>query len=56
MAKVEVEIEEVTLENEDGIEFDGVQATCTRCDHTTESLGTSGRSRRRSRTRSRQSW
>ena len=56
MAKVEVEIEEVTLENEDGIEVDGVQATCTRCDHTTESFGTSGRSRRRSRTRSRQSW
>jgi hypothetical protein len=58
MAKVEVEIEieEVTLENEDGIEVDGVRATCTACDHTTESSGTSGRSRRRSRTRSRQSW
>lgn len=44
--RVLAEIEEVVLEN-DGCEVDGVEATCTRCGHTTESYGTSGASRRR---------
>jgi hypothetical protein len=39
--KVEATIEEVDLENEDGNTQEGVCATCSRCDHTTESFGTS---------------
>lgn len=45
--RVEVEFEEVRLENEDGRTQPGVRATCSRCDHATESFGTSDRSRRR---------
>lgn len=47
MAEVEVEIEEVDLENEDGREQPGVRATCSRCGHETESYGTGDASRRR---------
>lgn len=39
--RVRCEIEEVELENDNGRLIDGVSATCTRCDHTTESFGTS---------------
>ena len=45
--KVEVEIAEIELENDNGIPIDSVEATCTRCDHTTESYGTGDASRRR---------
>lgn len=45
--RVEVEIDLVTLENDSGREIESVCATCLRCDHTTESFGTSERSRRR---------
>lgn len=38
--KVPCEIIEVEIENEDGIDVDGVQAICQRCGHTTESFGT----------------
>ena len=45
--KVEVEIVEIELENDNGIPIDSVEATCSRCDHTTESYGTGDASRRR---------
>ena len=44
--RVEAVIEEVELEGDNGL-VDGVQATCTRCDHVTESFGTSSSSVRR---------
>lgn len=47
MARIECEIEEVTLEGDSGREIDGIQATCTACDHKTESFGTSERSVKR---------
>lgn len=47
MAKVEVEIEEVLLENERGIEVESICATCSRCDHEVEVYGTSDMSVRR---------
>jgi hypothetical protein len=46
MARVEVEFEETELEGDYGL-VNGVVATCTQCQHETESFGTSGRSRRR---------
>ena len=45
--KVICEVEETTLENESGREIPGVVATCSRCQHTTESFGTGDASRRR---------
>ena len=47
MRRVTTRIEEVTLTTEDGGEVQGVQATCDRCDHLTESFGISETSRRR---------
>lgn len=47
MARVLVDFEEVTLENEAGVEIDGVQATCRECDLQVESFGAGPRSRRR---------
>jgi len=48
MARIDVEIEETTLWSDDsGKEVPGVEATCDRCDHKTESFGTSSASRRR---------
>jgi len=47
MAEVTCTIEEVVLENEYGKEVAGVRATCSRCDHTTESYGTGEGSRTR---------
>jgi hypothetical protein len=44
--KVECDIEEVELEGDYG-PVDGVCATCSRCDHQTESFGTSDASTRR---------
>lgn len=41
MARIEVEIDEVMLENEDGKEVEGILATCTECDHEVEVFGTS---------------
>lgn len=38
--RVEVEVEETTIENEDGREQPGVVVTCTRCHDTAESFGT----------------
>ena len=45
--EVEVDIKEVEIENEDGREQEGVCATCSLCDHETESFGTGDASRRR---------
>jgi hypothetical protein len=44
--RVEAEVNEEELEGDYG-PVDGVVATCTRCDHTTESFGTSDASIRR---------
>lgn len=45
--KVECDVDYVILENDDGIEIESVCLTCTRCDHETESFGTSDASIRR---------
>ena len=45
--RVECLIEELVLENENGTEIDSVCATCDRCDHVTESFGTSDASVKR---------
>lgn len=47
MAKVECEIEETTIETDDGRDIDSIRATCSRCGHVTESYGTSERSVKR---------
>lgn len=47
MAKVEVEIEEVILEDDDNREVEGILATCTKCDHEAEVFGTTDASVRR---------
>jgi hypothetical protein len=44
--RVECEVEEVVLEGDVG-DVDGVQATCLRCGHVTESFGTGEASVRR---------
>lgn len=45
--RISCKVEEVTLENEEGVELDGVSAECPRCGHTTESFGTAPTSIRR---------
>lgn len=45
--RVPVEIEEVVLQSEEGRDVDGVVARCSRCDHETESFGTSEKSIKR---------
>lgn len=45
--RVPVEIEEAVLQSEDGRDVDGVVARCSRCDHETESFGTSEKSVKR---------
>lgn len=45
--RVEVAIEEVVLQSEEGRDVDGVVARCSRCDHETESFGTSEKSVKR---------
>jgi hypothetical protein len=47
VVKVECNVEEVELENDSGLEVEGVQVTCSRCDHQTESFGTTDRSVKR---------
>ena len=42
--KVNCEVEECELENESGRMIESVRVTCSRCDHQTESFGTSERS------------
>lgn len=45
--RVKVTIQESEVTNDDGYTGDGVEATCSRCGHTTESMGTGSGSRRR---------
>jgi hypothetical protein len=45
--KIMATIDTTWLEHENGRDVQGVTATCSRCDHTTESYGTSSSSRRR---------
>jgi len=45
--KIECEIEEVILENEDGRKVPGIRATCSNCSHTTESFGVNDNSVKR---------
>lgn len=47
MARIEVIIQEIELENDEGYSIDSVEAACTRCGHVTESFGTSDASVRR---------
>lgn len=47
MPKVKCEIEYVDLKNDSGRTVEGVQATCSECEHTTQSFGTSPASVRR---------
>ena len=47
MSRITVSIEEEMLENDEGREIEGVVATCSACDHVTESFGTSERSVKR---------
>jgi hypothetical protein len=47
MARVRCTVREVTVENDDGHEVDGVEVTCSRCDHATQSYGTGENSVRR---------
>jgi hypothetical protein len=42
--KVPVEVEETFLENDEGIEVEGVCVMCTRCDHSVEVFGRSEKS------------
>jgi hypothetical protein len=41
MARVPVSVEETVLENDDGIEVEGVVVTCERCGESVEIYGTS---------------
>jgi len=45
--KVRCWIDEVELENDEGRPVDGVEATCSRCQHSTQSFGTGSASVRR---------
>lgn len=47
MPKVECEVTECELENENGNLVPGVEVTCSKCGHTTQSFGTSSRSIKR---------
>lgn len=40
--RVKVTIQESEVTNDDGYTGDGVEATCSRCGHTTESMGRFG--------------
>ena len=45
--RVDCTIEEEELENDEGRPQEGVTATCSRCDHQTQSFGTSDKSIKR---------
>lgn len=47
MAKIPCSIEMVEMENDDGIMVPGIIATCSKCDHVTESFGQTERSIKR---------
>jgi hypothetical protein len=45
--RVHASVEEATLTNDDGYDVEGVIVTCDRCQHTTESFGTTSSSVKR---------
>lgn len=45
--KVQCRLEDIELENDDGRSIPGVQTTCSRCHHATQSFGDSSASIRR---------
>lgn len=45
--RVEVTVEERMMENDNGIEIEGIEVTCTRCDHAVAVFGTSEASEKR---------
>ena len=45
--RVHCSVEQTELENDEGRPIDGVEATCSRCQHTTQSFGTGDASRKR---------
>ena len=45
--RVACDIEETTLTNDEGLDVESVEATCSKCGHTTESFGTDEPSIRR---------
>jgi hypothetical protein len=47
MTQVSCTIDYIELENDDGRWIDSVRATCSQCEHATESFGRSSRSVRR---------
>jgi hypothetical protein len=47
MAKVHCEIEEIYIPNDYGKEIESVEATCSKCGHTTQCYGRYDRSRKR---------
>jgi hypothetical protein len=47
VAKVQVDVEEVELENDCGVMIEGIKVTCGRCGHEVEVFGTSDASVKR---------
>ena len=47
MAKVEVEVESITMVNDDGYDQEGVRVSCTRCSSYADVFGTSEKSIKR---------
>jgi hypothetical protein len=47
MERVKCTVSVKTLRNESNLEVDGVEATCMKCGHTTQSFGTGENSRKR---------
>jgi len=45
--RIETEVEEIEMENDSGRTVDGLQVTCSRCQHAVEVYGTSDASARR---------
>lgn len=45
--RIKCEVEDIELENDEGLEVPAVCVTCSRCHHATESFGTEGPSIRR---------
>lgn len=45
--RVSCEIEEIEIENENGIDVESINVTCTRCEHSVKCYGRSDRSVRR---------
>lgn len=41
MAKIKCDVEEITLEGDYGNDVESTRATCSKCEHSTESYGTS---------------